>query len=143
MIKWMKDLYIRFEETINYLFFGVLAFLVNMGAYQLAATVLGADNDKVLLVLLATLFAWITAVLFAYWTNRTFVFKSKTEGRLAVGKEFTTFVSARIITGLMEMLLMYVLVDMGDVDDTFSKFICNIVVIATNYVFSKLWVFKK
>ncbi|MCI6552586.1 MAG: GtrA family protein [Lachnospiraceae bacterium] len=143
MIKQIRDMYFRFEETINYLFFGGLAFFVNMGAYKLAAWVLGADNEKVALVLAATMFAWVAAVLFAYWTNRTFVFKSRVKDRQGIWKEFTAFVGARVVTGLLELLLMYVLVDLVDVDDMISKFICNVVVIASNYVFSKLWVFKK
>lgn len=143
IIQWIRKLYLQFEETINYLFFGVLAFLVNMGAYELAARVLGADEEQVLLVLVATSFAWITAVLFAYWTNRTFVFKSQLKEKKAVWKEFSTFVGARVVTGLMELLIMFVMVDMCSINDRIAKFVCNVVVIASNYIFSKLLVFRK
>lgn len=143
MITFIKSMYKKFEEAINYLFFGFLAFLVNMLAYKAAAVVLGADNDRVGLVLVATAFAWVVAVLFAYWTNRTFVFKSKIMDKEGIWKEFVTFVSARIVTGLMELAIMYLMVDLADVDDMISKFVCNVIVIVSNYIFSKLWIFKK
>lgn len=143
MIKFVIDMYKKYEEAINYLFFGFLAFLVNMFAYAAAAWVLGADNDSVVLVLIATAFAWVVAVLFAYWTNRTFVFKSKITDKTGVWKEFSAFVSARIVTGIMELVIMYVMVDLADINDMISKFVCNVVVIISNYIFSKLWVFKK
>lgn len=143
MIELVKTMYRKYEEAVNYLFFGFLAFLVNMIAYAAAAKVLGADNDKVMLVLIATSFAWIAAVLFAYWTNRTFVFKSKITDKAGVSKEFFTFVGARVVTGVMELAIMYIMVDIADIDDMIAKFVCNIIVIVSNYVFSKLWVFKK
>lgn len=143
MIKLAMEMYKKYEEAVNYLFFGFLAFLVNMVAYAAAARVLGADNEKVLLVLIATSFAWIVAVLFAYWTNRTFVFKSRITDKAGIWKEFFSFVGARVVTGGMELVIMYVMVDMVHVDDMISKFICNVVVIISNYIFSKLWIFKK
>lgn len=142
MIKFVTDMYKKYEEAVNYLIFGFLAFLVNMAAYNAAAKVLGADNEKVLLVLIATSFAWIVAVLFAYWTNRTFVFKSKFKDKAGIRKEFTAFVGARVVTGIMELAIMYVMVDIFDVDNMISKFICNVIVILSNYFFSKIFVFK-
>lgn len=142
MFDFIWKLYKKYEEAVNYLIFGFLAFLVNMIAYAVAAKVLGADNSKVLLVLLATSFAWVVAVLFAYWTNRTFVFKSKVTAKSEVWKEFISFIGARVVTGVMELVIMYVMVDLVNVDDLISKFICNVIVIITNYIFSKLWVFK-
>lgn len=136
-------MYKKYEEAINYLFFGFLAFLVNMVAYALAVWVLGADDDKVALVLAATAFAWVVAVLFAYWTNRSFVFKSKVKDKGGIWKEFSAFVGARIVTGGMELLIMYVMVDLAGINNMISKFVCNVVVIISNYIFSKLLVFKK
>lgn len=136
-------MYKKYEEAINYLFFGFLAFLVNMVAYALAAWVLGANDEKVLLVLIATAFAWIVSVLFAYWTNRSFVFKSKVKDKKGIWKEFSAFVGARIITGLMELVIMYVMVDLAGINNMIAKFVCNVVVIVSNYIFSKLLVFRK
>ncbi len=143
MIKFAIDMYKKYEEAVNYLFFGFLAFVVNMAAYAAAAWVLGADNEKVELVLIATAFAWIVSVLFAYWTNRTFVFKSRVTDKQGVWKEFTSFIGARIVTGVMELVIMYVMVDLLHIHDMLSKLVCNVVVIVSNYIFSKLWVFRK
>lgn len=143
MIKFVWDMYKKYEEAINYLFFGFLAFLVNMVAYALAAWVLGANDEKVLLVLIATAFAWVVAVLFAYWTNRSFVFKSKVKDKEGIWKEFSAFVGARIITGAMELVIMYVMVDLAGINNMIAKFVCNVVVIVSNYIFSKLLVFRK
>lgn len=136
-------MYKKYEEAINYLFFGFLAFLVNMVAYALSIRVLGADDDKVVLVLIATAFAWVVSVLFAYWTNRSFVFKSKVKDKEGIWKEFSAFVGARIVTGGMELVIMYVMVDLAGINNMISKFVCNVIVIVSNYIFSKLLVFKK
>lgn len=143
MIEFVVKMYKKYEEAITYLFFGFLAFLVNMVAYAAAAWVLGADNDNVALVLVATVFAWVVAVLFAYWTNRKFVFKSKIIDKIGMRQEFITFVGARVVTGVMELIIMYIMVDLANVDDLASKFVCNVIVTISNYIFSKLWVFKK
>ena len=143
MIKFAINMSKKYEEAVNYLFFGFLAFVVNMVSYAGAAWVLGADNENVVLVLVSTSFAWIVSVLFAYWTNRTFVFKSKVTGKTGVWKEFSAFVGARIVTGVMELVIMYLMVDLANVNDMVSKFVCNVIVIVSNYIFSKLWVFKK
>lgn len=143
MIEFVWSIYKKYEETINYLFFGVLAFLVNMAAYAAAVWVLGADNEQALLVAAATAFAWVAAVLFAYWTNRTFVFKSKVKDRTGIWKEFSAFVGARIATGILEQIIMFVMVKQMGVDHMIAKFVCNVVVIISNYIFSKLWIFKK
>ncbi len=143
MIKFVWSIYKKYEETVNYLFFGVLAFLVNMAAYALAAWVLGADNEQALLVSVATAFAWVVAVLFAYWTNRTFVFKSEIKDKKGIWKGFCAFVGARIATGILEQVIMIVMVKQMGVHHMIAKFVCNVVVIISNYIFSKLFVFKK
>ena len=142
MIKFAWDMYKKYEEAVNYLFFGFLAFVVNMAAYALAAWVLHADDEKVALVLIATSFAWVVAVLFAYWTNRTFVFKSQVKDKGGIWKEFSAFVVARVVTGVMELAIMYVMVDLAGIHNMIAKFICNVVVIVSNYIFSKLLIFK-
>ena len=143
MIKFAWDMYKKYEEAINYLFFGFLAFLVNMVAYALAVWVLGADDEKVVLVLASTSFAWVVAVLFAYWTNRSFVFKSKVKGKEGIWKEFSAFVGARIVTCGLELVIMYVMVYFAVIHNMIAKFVCNVFVIVSNYIFIKLLVFKK
>lgn len=93
--------------------------------------------------MVASVIAWILSVIFAYVTNRMFVFHSTVTEKKAVLKEFFSFVSARIFSFLMELLLMYVMVDRLQINDLISKFVIGFVVIALNYIFSKLWIFKE
>lgn len=137
------EMYRKYEEAVNYLFFGVLAFIVNMVVYWGSAELLGASPDTPLLVQIATGIAWVASVIFAYWTNHTFVFKTKLHSAKEFGKEFGSFVAARIVTYVMEIVMMYVFPTIMGMDDVLAKLVSNFVVIICNYIFSKLFVFKK
>ena len=130
-------MYKKYEEGVNYLIFGFLAFVLNYALYYLFAEVVDLHY------LVATALSWLLTVVFAYWTNRTFVFKSKNQGWKALWEEFVSFVGARIATGVLEMVLMYVMVDCAGLNELISKFVCQVIVIAANYFLSKLWIFKE
>lgn len=156
-------IYYANREAMDYLIFGFLATLVNWVAYgagvigPLSAGVdwiagricdfglLSAAYDPVesAKIIVANVFAWIVAVLFAYWTNRTWVFRSQIHGAKGVLKEFAAFVGARITSLLVETALLYLLVDWLRVNDIIAKIFLSFVTIALNYIFSKLWIFKK
>lgn len=131
------NLYKKYEEGINYLIFGFLAFVLNYVLYLLFESLLHMNY------LLATALSWVLTVVFAYWTNHTFVFKSKTVSGTGLLKEFISFIGARIATELLELLLMYLLVDVIDMNSWIAKLIGQTVVIVTNYFLSKLWIFKE
>jgi putative flippase GtrA len=95
-------------------------------------------NDQI-----ANVFTWIICVIFTYLTNRTFVFKSKNKGLHSIGKEFTGFVTARLITLIMENAILFIFIDLLGVNNMIAKLIGQVVVIVSNYIFSKLWIFKK
>jgi len=137
------DLYKKHEEGINYLIFGFLAFVANMFVYWLVASLIGASPETPLLVQIATGVAWVSSVIFTYWTNHTFVFKTKLHSFKEFVREFSSFVTARVITYGMEIILMYILPTVIGMDDLLAKLISNFVVIVSNYIFSKLFVFKK
>ncbi len=130
------DLYKQHEEGINYLIFGFLAFVLNYILYFFFESLLHMNY------MLATAFSWVLTVIFAYWTNRTFVFKSKSSGGADLLKEFSSFISARIATELLELLLMYLMVDVADINSYIAKLAGQTIVIVTNYFLSKLWIFK-
>lgn len=136
-------LYKKHEEGINYLIFGFLAFVANMLVYWAVASLIGASPETPLLVQIATGIAWVSSVIFTYWTNHTFVFKTKLHSFKEFVKEFSSFVTARVITYGMEIILMYILPTIMGMDDVLAKLISNFVVIVSNYIFSKLFVFKK
>ncbi len=135
----MKALYKKYEEIINYLIVGVLTTVVSLVTYYLAvSTVLNPNNAIELQI--ANIFSWVCAVTFAYITNRLFVFKSKEKNKL---KEITSFVGSRVITLLMDMGIMFLMVTLAGINDKIAKLVVQVVVTIANYVFSKLFVFKK
>lgn len=142
-MKKLLELYKKYEEVINYLVMGVLATVVNLGVkYALLFTILDAANPTELQI--SVIISWVVACLFAYITNRTIVFKSKSEKIL---KEIVSFFSARILTLGMEMLIMFIFVTwMGLNSDLWViiwTLVAQAVVIISNYIFSKLFIFKK
>lgn len=130
-------LYKKHEEGFNYLIFGFLAFVLNYILYFVFADALHMHY------MAATVISWVLTVVFAYWTNRTFVFKSQNRDISAVVKEFISFIGARVATEVLEIVLMYVMVDVLAINDKISKLVCQTIVILANYVLSKIWIFKK
>ena len=143
MIKKIKELYIKYKEIINYLIFGVLTTLVNLiTKYILLFTILDPTNGFQLQI--AIIISWIVAVIFAYFTNRKFVFESKNQNKL---KEFISFVVARIATLLLEMFIMWFFITLlklnSDLYVVIFTLVAQVAVVIGNYIFSKLFVFKK
>ena len=131
------ELYRKYEEGINYLIFGFLAFALNYILYFLFTKPLGMHY------LIATAVSWLLTVIFAYWTNRTYVFKSKNNALKAVRDEFIAFVGARVATQVLELGVMFLMVDCAGINEQLSKLVCQVLVIVANYFFSKLWIFKE
>ena len=124
----------KYREIITYGIFGVLTTLVNIFVYFIFAKVFNLHY------LICTIIAWVIAVLFAYFTNRKFVFGSKNNNII---NELISFIGFRVLSGGVEIILMYALVDIFVFNDLVSKVITNIIIIILNYVFSKLFIFKK
>lgn len=136
-------LYKKYKEIINYLIFGILTTIVNLIIkYILLFTILNPANAFELQI--AIIISWIAGVLFAYFTNRKFVFESKNENKL---KEFISFVVARISTLLLEMFIMWFFVTLlklnSDLYVVIFTLVAQVAVVIGNYIFSKLFVFKK
>ena len=91
----------------------------------------------------STVIAWVLAVLFAYVTNRKWVFHSKAVTRQEIVREGISFYLCRLGTGVLDWLGMYVMVDVLHWNDLIVKIAVNIIVIILNYVASKLIVFRK
>lgn len=127
----------KYRELVMYGFFGVLTTLVNWGLYWLLADVLHVHY------MAATFLAQVLAILFAYFTNRRWVFESKVRGARAVAVEMVKFFAARGVSLVMDMLFMFVGVDMLHINDKIVKVISSVAVVITNYIFSKLFVFRR
>ena len=138
---WKKclTLYRKYEEIINYLIVGALTTVVSLVIYY-GSVLTFLDPDNGLQLQIANVLSWIGAVAFAYVTNRKFVFKSENKNKLL---EAARFVASRITTLLMDMAVMYVLVTLFHGNDKIAKLISQVAVMVGNYVFSKLFVFRK
>lgn len=129
----IKNLYTKYREIINYLIFGVLTTVVNITTFYLL-TKMSVEWE------LSNMIAWITSVMFAYVTNKLYVFQSKKQRIIS---EMITFVSFRIVSLGIDMLWMYAFITLWNINELFSKIVVNIIVVIVNYVFSKVFIFKK
>lgn len=127
----------NFRQLVLYGIFGVITTVINIVAYW-ALTRLFA-----LPVVTSTALAWLIAVFFAYWSNRKYVFESKTASFIGMFFEVVYFFAARIATGLFDIAFMYLFADLAGLNDVIVKAVSNVLVIILNYVASKLFIFKE
>lgn len=135
----MKELYLKYKEIINYLIFGFLTTVVSLLVYYLLVFTILNPNHALQLQI-ANIISWLAGVTFAYFTNRRYVFESTNQNQL---KEATQFVLARIVTLILDMAIMGIGVTWLRFNDKILKLVSQVLVIVLNYVFSKLFVFKK
>ena len=127
------------KEVIMYLIFGVLTTVVSLLVYDgCIYTFLNPENAVQLQI--ANIISWIAGVAFAYITNRKFVFESNESNQL---KEISKFVTSRLATLFLDMIIMFIGVTCLHGNDKIVKLISQVLVIIGNYIFSKLFVFKK
>lgn len=128
--------YKKNKEILLYLFFGGLTFIVSILSYIFFEFVVGMSP------LIANLFSWILAVSFAYVTNRIWVFSKVAYGFTGVAKELFAFFIGRIITLVLEEVILFIGISILDIDSVFVKIIGQIIVILSNYFISKRIVFN-
>ncbi len=133
----MKELIKKYKSIISYLFFGVCTTLVNIVVYYLCAHSVGMTT------VISTVIAWIASVLFAFITNKLYVFESKSFEKKLLLREGISFFGCRLATGILDLVIMYISVDLLDMQDIFMKILSNVLVIVLNYICSKLVIFKK
>lgn len=126
----------KYKDVILYLFFGVLTTIINILIYALSTKVFGIEY------LASNIISWIISVAFAFFTNKIFVFKSKTNTKILMLKELMSFYYYRLLSLIIEMVLLYICVDLLKINDLAMKILTNIIVIVLNYFFSKFLVFK-
>lgn len=131
----LQPFYKKYREQLLYLFFGGLAFLVNVCTYALMGLVVHH--------LAANVAAWIAGVLFAFWSNKRWVFQSDVKSAGGVLKELFSFSAGRLITLGLEELMLWVGIDLLGMGNMFVKIAAQVVVTAVNYIISKWLVFKK
>lgn len=141
MIEKIKKLYSNYKEIVNYLIIGVLTTVVSLVSFYLIR-IFVFTNDSQFDIQLANVISWILAVLFAFVTNKKYVFESKSTGYQKF-LEMIKFYVSRLTTLGVEMFVMWLLTSPLKLNDMISKIIVQFIIVILNYVFSKLFVFKK
>lgn len=137
MVLKLKTLLKKYKELILYGIFGLGATLINIVTFYLFNEILELN------LVLSNVLAWVCAFIFAFITNKLWVFESKDwKSRTAI-KEMLEFLFARLITLFLDTFLMWLLVNVLNWNGLVAKVIVNIIVIILNYIASKLWVFRK
>ena len=158
-----KEFYHTYKELVNYFFFGVFTTIISLGSYYLIrvifpdaehvpfwlswifkiTSVFGIDSATALPVILS----WILANTFAFLTNRVFVFSSQANSFGKFMLEMLRFYASRLATLIVDMVIMFLLVDMTGIHNFLYEFTAkvfsNVVVLILNFVLSKIFVFKK
>lgn len=164
MVETIKKMYVKYEEIIKYLFWGVMTTVVNFAMFYFLLTcfgtskgswnllfsdfkgyrnVIGEIETSYIIGNVCNVSAVIVSILFAYVTNRNFVFENKAVGKEAVLKELVSFFACRIFTMIVDSAIYFVGCSVLKIMAFVVKMFSQVVIIILNYVFSKLIVFKK
>ncbi len=135
MSKW-KQLALKYKPELLYLAFGVGTTLINIFSYYCFYRILRVPNVP------STAIAWLLSVLFSYWTNRTWAFPHKAHGPKNILREMARYLGVRVLTGVLDIVIMFVAVDCMHWNSVLWKVISNIIVIVINYVACKVLVFS-
>jgi len=133
----LKRLILKYWNVLSYLFFGGLTTVVNYVVYLPCFNLLGLSAA------VSNVIAWAAAVLFAFLTNKPFVFKSHDWSAKTVWPEFTKFVGCRVGSGVLETAIIFVTVDLLCWNGNWMKLATSVLVVILNYFASKLLVFRK
>lgn len=146
----------KYREIISYLFWGVMTTVVSWGSYSVFAILFKEQTGELqifgiemsLVVLIANILSWICAFSFAFITNKLWVFESRSWKASIWLPEFGKFLSARVLTGILEIVAVPLLVALGlnqtilGIEGMAAKILVSVAVVILNYVFSKLFIFK-
>ena len=137
MIAKLRSLVKKYWDVLLYIFFGGLTTVVNYLIYLPAYNILGISAA------ISNMIAWVGAVIFAFLTNKPFVFHSHDWSAQTVGRDLMKFVSCRFVSGILETLILLLTVDCLHWNGNIWKLVTQVIVIILNYVGSKLLVFRK
>ena len=128
---------IKSAETVMYLFFGVCTTAINIIVYFCLYNILNIGN------VVSVAVAWLLSVVFAFVTNKLFVFKSVSTEKDVICREAVSFLASRLLSGAMDMIVMYITVDIMCMNSTVCKIATNVFVLIANYIMSKFCIFKQ
>lgn len=130
-------LYKKYKEVFLYLVFGVLTTVINIIVFWISNDLLKIEYK------ISNIIAWIVAVIFAFITNKIFVFESKNKSKEETTREAASFLVARLFSLVVDMVIMILMIDIININSIVAKVISNVVVIVINYIFSKFIIFRK
>ena len=125
----------KMKHYILYIVFGVLSTAVDFLTFYLISTFIPTLDENI-----ANAIGVFAAIVFAYFTNREYVFNSKEENKL---KEFLKFFLGRMSSTVFNIAAFWVLTTFTSINEFIIKAIISVVVIILNYIISKLFVFNK
>jgi putative flippase GtrA len=138
----MKKLCIRGDimrfkkEILMYILFGILTTIINIAVYAFFVEIINV-NYKI-----STTIAWLVSLLFAYITNKIYVFHSKQTNLLSILKEMISFIFFRMATYFLDIGSMIVMIELFHFNEHMAKIASNILIVISNYLVSKFFVFK-
>ena len=151
MMTKIKELIIKYKELIIYVIFGGLTTVVNLAVFALFSKLLGDER-----YLITNVIAWFAAVVFAYITNKIWVFESKSWSGKVLLKEIPSFFAARVFSFVIEEAGLFLFVDLLSFNEIslkllsfeiggelIAKGILAVIVVVVNYILSKLIIFRK
>ena len=148
-IKTLLENHRQLQELAMYLIFGVLTTAVNWAAYLLLTWALGlrqtlpGSTPYLIISNIGQIVGWVLSVLFAFVTNKRYVFRSHSENRKGVWRELGLFVSARVASLLLFDLGLFTVLQLCGMNDKWDKLLMNVLVFVFNYVASRFVIFKK
>lgn len=139
--KFLRNIYL--SELFLYLYMGVLTTVVNIVAFEVLRNKFAASGGEAGAGWkLAEVLAFIIGVLFAFVTNKIFVFKSLTFDIKKIFAELGGFVGARVVTEAINFGVMWFMIDKNHMNELFTKVVASVIVVILNYIFSKFLIFK-
>ena len=133
----INEIFKKFREQIMYIIVWVLTTIVNYVVYLALTKMMNVDY------MISTVISQIVAMIFAYITNKIYVFEAKNDSFKGLIKEMVSFFSVRIVSLFLDMGFMKLFVDIMHLNDAIMKLVSNVLIIVANYIFSKLFIFKK
>ena len=130
-----RPLYVKYKEPLLYLFFGGLTTVLSIGLFWAFTHPLGMN------ALAANAFGWMLCVLFAYVTNRTWVFTDKAQNTRSILREAASFVGGKVGTPMLEEAVLWAGIDLMGINTMLVKVFAQVLVVVGNYIISKWFVF--
>ena len=132
----MSKILQKYRELILYVIFGILTTVCNFVVYFMATRLFYLSIE------IANILGWFLSVLFAYVTNRQYVFQSEECGKSII-RELLSFYGSRLFTGLLDFGGMWLFADYLKFNDMITKVVLNVIIIVLNFILSKFLVFQK